>query len=301
MTLQAEALRDPRPGVAPAIALGPILIPCDLSPDAPDALRLAVPLARAHGAEIVVVHVIPTSLPAAGGFRSLPNPALLRPGLRDDVARSLDGTLQPARAAGVTARPEVRDGRPAEQILELAATLPAGLIVIGTHGRGAVDRAVLGSVAERVLRKAPCPVLAVSPAFVAGPTWPRTVLWATDFSADAGLGLRYALAVAGRASAGVVAVHVLEGGASHDSAARGAERRLGEAVALEGAAGRAAEVTIAAGRPSAAILDEARRRGADLIVMGASGMGALERVLFGSTVQAVLREAACPVLVVRHR
>ena len=301
---EAEARRTRSRDAAPAIALGPILCPCDFSAASPDALRLAVPLARAYGAEIVALHVIPTNLPASGGFRSLPNPALLRPHLRDDVSRALDGVLQPARAAAVVTRSALREGKPADEILKVAAALPAGLIVMGTHGRGAIDRAVLGSVAETVLRKATCPVLAVPPAFPApaGAAWPRTVLWATDFSPDADLGLRYALSVAEKARADLIVVHVLEGEGRHRAAgAHRAEERLRGAVALEGGAERDAEAVVAAGSPAGEILGLARARGVELIVLGASGMGALERMLFGSTVLGVVREAACPVLVVRRR
>jgi len=287
---------------APAIALGPILCPCDFSAASPDALRLAVPLARAYGAEIVGLHVIPTKLPASGGFRSLANPALLRPRLRDDLSRALDGALQPARAAGVATKPALREGKPADEILKVADALPAGLIVMGTHGQGAVDRAVLGSVAETVIRKATCPVLAVPPAFLAVTGWPRTVLWATDFSPDARLALRYALSIAEKARADLIAMHVLEGQDRRRAGDTGrAEERLRGAVALAGGAELGADAVVAAGSAAGEILGLARARAVDLIVLGASGTGALERLLFGSTVLAVVREAACPVLVVRRR
>lgn len=286
----------------PAIELGTILCPCDFSPASPDALGVALPLARAYGAEMVALHVIPTHLPAAGGFRSLANPALLRPQLRHDVSRALDGVLQPARAAAVVARPALREGMPADEILKVAAALPAGLIVMGTHDRGAVDRAVLGSVAETVLRKATCPVLAVPPAFrvPAGEDWPRRVLWATDFSPDARLALRYALSIAGKTLADLIVMHVLEGTKRHPAAgADRTEERLHGAVALAGGAALGAEAVVAAGKTAPEILALARARGVALIVLGASGMGALERMFFGSTVLAVVREAACPVMVVR--
>jgi nucleotide-binding universal stress UspA family protein len=287
---------------ASAVSFDPILCPCDFSVASPDALRVAVPLARAYGAEIVGLHVIPTSLPAGGGFRSLPNPALLRPHLREEVSRALDGALQPARAAAVTTRPQLREGRPADEILKAAASLSAGLIVIGTRGRRAVDRAVLGSVAETVLRKSRCPVLAVPPAFHAGARWPRAVLWATDFSPDAGVAVRYALSLAEKSRAELIALHVQEGPAGRRGlVTRRVEERLRGAVALAGGAELGADAVVATGSASGAILAVARTRAADLIVLGASGTGVLERLLFGSTVMAVVRQSACPVLVVRQR
>jgi nucleotide-binding universal stress UspA family protein len=287
---------------APAIALSPILCPCDFSAASPVALGLAVPLARAYGAEIVALHVIPTKLPASGGFRSLANPALLRPHLRHDLSRALDGVLQPARAAALVTASALREGRPAQEILKAAAALPAGLIVMGTHGRRAVDRAVLGSVAETVLRKAPCPVLAVPPTFLAGAAWPRTVLWATDFSPDARLALRYALSITGKSRAELIAMHVEEDqGRRRAGAAGRAEERLRGAVALAGGAELGADAVVSTGSAAGRIFGLARTRAVDLIVLGASGTGALERLFFGSTVLAVIRKAACPVLVVRCR
>ena len=287
---------------ASEIEIGAILCPCDFSVASAEALRLAVLLARTHGAEIVALHVIPVNLPASGRFRSFPNPALLRPHLRDDLFCSLAGVLQPARAAAVVNRSELREGRPADEILKVAEALPAGLIVMGTHDRGAVHRAVLGSVAETVLRKAPCPVLTVPPAFQApaGEGWPRTVLWATDFSPDAGLGLRYALSVAEKARAELIVVHVLEGEGQRVADTPRLEERLREAVARAGGAHLGAQAVVAAGSAAREILGLARARTAELVVMGASGTGALERLMFGSTVIAVVREAACPVLVVRQ-
>jgi nucleotide-binding universal stress UspA family protein len=286
---------------APAIALDPILCPCDFSAASPVSLGLAVPLARAYGAEIVALHVIPTKLPASGGFRSLANPALLRPHLRHDAARALDGALQPARAAGVVTKTALREGNPADEILQAAAALSAGLIVTGTHARGAVDRAVLGSVAETVLRKSACPVLAVPPAFHAGARWPRAVLWATDFSPDAGVALRYALSVAEKSRAELIAMHVQEGASGRRAlATRRVKERIRGAVALAGGAERGADAVVATGSAAGEILALARARAVDLVVLGASGTGALQRLLFGSTVMAVVRQSACPVLVVRR-
>ena len=246
---------------APPIAFNPILYACDFSAVSPDALGAATRLARVFGAGIVGLHVVPTSVPAAGGFRALPNPALLRPRLRDELSRALDGALEPSRAASVPTRAELREGKPADEIREVAEALPAGLIVIGTHGRRALDRAVLGSVAETVLREASCPVLAVPPAFRAAAAWPRVVLWAPAFSPDAALAERYALAIADKSGA---------------------------------------ETVVAAGRASEEILARASERAVDLIVLGASHTGPLRRRLFGSPLIAVVRRSVCPVLVVRR-
>ena len=71
---------------------------------------------------------------------------------------------QSVTAAGVSVETLVESGYPVQHILARAAALPADLVVMGTHGRGGFERLVLGSVTEKVLRKAPCPVMAVPPA-----------------------------------------------------------------------------------------------------------------------------------------
>ena len=285
----------------PAVAFAPVLYACDFSASAPDALPVAVALARAYGAGIVALHVIPTRLPEVGGFRSLPNPSLLRPSLRDDIGRALDGALQPARAAGVATRAEIREGSPADGILEVAEALAAGVVVVGTRRRGALERSALGSVTETVLRKTSRPVLAVPPGFHASAAWPQKVLWATDFSDDAGLAVRYAASIARQCRAELAALHVDEALAGrHDGSARVLEERLRADLATASGAAPGGEVIVAPGRAAAVIVAEAAARAVDLIVMGSSGAHALGR-WFGSTATAVVRHSECPVLVVRRR
>ena len=296
--MSAPAVR--RADAEPAVAFAPVLYACDFSAGAPDALRVAVALARTYGAGIVGLHVIPTRLPAKGGFRSLPNPSLLRPSLRADLGRALDGALQPARAAGATTRSEIREGIAADEILQAAEALDAGVVVVGTRRRGVVGRSALGSVAENVLRHSGRPVLAVPADFHACAAWPQKILWATDFSADAALALRYAASIATRCDAELVALHVDEARVGqHRDSMRDVEERLRGEVAVAGAARRVATVA-AAGRAADVIAAEAAAQVVDLVVMGASGAGALGRWV-GSTVTAVARHSECPVLVVPRR
>ena len=138
-----------------------ILWPCDLGVVSNRALEQAVVLARLAGAEIRALHVVADTLPPSVDLVAVPNPALLDPKLRPRLVRELERRLEPARAAGVAARAQVRVGKPAREILRVAAELPADLVVMGAHERGRVARLFLGSVSERVLRAAPCPVLVV--------------------------------------------------------------------------------------------------------------------------------------------
>jgi nucleotide-binding universal stress UspA family protein len=139
-----------------------ILYPTDFSTASRAALARAVELARAQKAELVIAHVLPMVMPMTGdGYVS--------PKVFDDIQRStrqqgqkqLDGVLARARKAGARARGLLLDGVPASQITRAAKSQRADVIVMGTHGRTGFTRLLLGSVAERVVGTAPCPVLTV--------------------------------------------------------------------------------------------------------------------------------------------
>ena len=139
-----------------------IVVPTDFSPSSVDAWALAQRLAIALGSEILLVHVfIEAPLWGEGPFNSehvREVYAASRPSVGGGQAR---GVGAPARAAGVHVRPVLRRGVPYAEIVALATDERADLILIGTHGRGGLNRALLGSVADRVVRLAPCPVLTV--------------------------------------------------------------------------------------------------------------------------------------------
>jgi nucleotide-binding universal stress UspA family protein len=132
-----------------------ILYPTDFSHSSAGAYRLACSLAGYHHARLVIAHVLATPVAAYVGG-----------GLVTDPASHLQETqrmLERMRPADVTFEVEHRlvGGEPAEEIVRLAGELKCDLIVLGTHGRTGLPRLVLGSVAEQVVRKAPCPVLTV--------------------------------------------------------------------------------------------------------------------------------------------
>ncbi|MGK4001850.1 universal stress protein [Sorangium sp. So ce1036] len=139
-----------------------LLLAHDFDATSEHALDVAIELARKLAAKIVVAHVY--SVPVY----SFPEGSSLIPSAEDAARiaeaaqRSLDEVLarrQPS--AGVELSGELRAGVPDEEICRLAEEIGADLLVIGTHGRGAVARALLGSVAQRVVRSAKMPVLTV--------------------------------------------------------------------------------------------------------------------------------------------
>lgn len=211
------------------------------------------------------------------------------------------------------------EGDPIEEILKAGAEGPADLIVLGTHGRGGFQRLVLGSIAEKVLRRAACPVLTVPPRAVVTPadTAPalRHILCPVEFSEASLRALEFAYSLAKESNARITLLHAVEALAGvepleHAGAVMTEWLRFQEENARKRLAGLVPagardwcnpEILVATGRAYAEILRAAGRSASDLIVMGVQGRGALDLMLFGSTTQHVVRQAACPVLTVRGR
>ena len=140
-----------------------ILVPVDFSPHAERAFSYATALAHRLGAELTLVHVVedPFATGAWGAEVYIPNIGEFLQNLVAAAERQLTMLKDGAAATGVATKTAVITGRPAQSIVEHAASERCDLIVMGTHGRTGLSHAVMGSVAERVLRKAPCPVLTV--------------------------------------------------------------------------------------------------------------------------------------------
>lgn len=138
-----------------------ILHPTDFSPAAERARELALELARALGAELTFVHVHPDPLVYGAGVSGGDALERLTDQQRRWAAETLEARVLDARGAGVAARAIVARGAPDKEIVRLAEQLGARLIVMGAAGDGGVTRLLLGSVAGRVIRTAPCPVVTV--------------------------------------------------------------------------------------------------------------------------------------------
>jgi nucleotide-binding universal stress UspA family protein len=146
-----------------AIEIRCILVPLDFSDQAPAVLDWAAHLAGEHGSRVVLMHAY--HLPVE--FQQLEG-AYLPPDFWSNVKVEAEHTLsrfaEDLERRGVEVEKVVREGYPATVIVEEAASQPADLIVIGTHGLSGLKHLLLGSIAERVVQKAPCPVLTVKTA-----------------------------------------------------------------------------------------------------------------------------------------
>ncbi|MEQ1908171.1 MAG: universal stress protein [Vicinamibacterales bacterium] len=296
-----------------------ILCPVDLSETSGHAVTLAAALSARSGAQLTLHYVyVPMFVPVPG----LPIPGDRIPA--DEVARVIDEVRIFATAAGgPPGTPVTVDvGHPAAEILARAERDKSDLIVMGTHGASGFTRLVLGSVTEKVLRQAPCPVLTVPPGAPATSHLPfRHIVCAVDFADWSMAALNVAVSLAQESGARITAVHAIEWPWPEPPApifsdipkaqadalfefrrytSDRAGSRLADAV-RDVVGGRCdADTEVVNGKGHVEVVRAASSRQADLIVIGMHGRSPLDLAIFGSTTNQVVRHAACPVLTVRR-
>jgi nucleotide-binding universal stress UspA family protein len=294
------------------IALTHILVATDFGEAADTALIYGRALATGFGTSMDVLHVVDNPFL----YASVADPLWqLNRRLTDEDRRTLH----------VRAVMEVSDA-PADVIVEHAKTAGIDLIITGTHGRSGLPRLLLGSVAERVVRTAPCPVLSVHhperefarsdiPMEVAMIAL-KNILVATDFGEAADAALTYGRTLAGAFGATLHVLHVVDtvypamlGAEAYatmtpdllEQAEDEARTRLDERVMDSDGSGPPTRRALWRARvPAPAIAQYAKDEGIDLIVMGTRGRGGVTHLLLGSVAEKVVRTAPCPVLTVHH-
>jgi nucleotide-binding universal stress UspA family protein/prolyl-tRNA editing enzyme YbaK/EbsC (Cys-tRNA(Pro) deacylase) len=284
-----------------------ILLATDGSPDAALAAKAAADLSEATGAELHLVHAWRVGV----GPRL---EAYLRRPAEGEAHTLLEGQVREVERMGASVTDShLREGRPAEEILELCEEIEAGLIVMGGRGLGSVGRLLLGSVCEGVVHHARDPVLVVRGGEEAWP--PERVIIGDDGSAVARQAGGLAARIGGLFGARGVIIHVyLEmpeidtkvrafDPRAADDALRRAERDLKRrAHELEEVLGSRPQVQIAVGDAAHVLLEEVRdgdeKRA--LIAVGSRGLGLVGRMRLGSVSTKILRAARGPVLVYPH-
>lgn len=296
-----------------------ILCPIDFSDYSRRALDHAVAIATWFESTITVLNIYPV-VPAASYALGAPSLTAPLPTPQDK-----DALLASMRrfAAGIESdvpiQFEIVEGNTASEIVERARATLSDLIVMGTHGRSGFEHLLLGSVTEKVIRKARCPVLTVprgmTDAVPAPPVLFKRILCATDFSEASIRALDYAMTLAQEADAHLTIMHVVEVTPAPRSDVENAleSKMLGAYVAaaaddraerLKGLIPDAVrtyctvDTTLAIGKAYREILRVASEHETELIVLGAHGR-AISELLFGSTAHQVVRQARCPVLTIR--
>jgi nucleotide-binding universal stress UspA family protein len=289
-----------------------ILCAIDLSDVSEPALACAVSLGRTFGASVTALHVF-DPWPPLGPLMAAREPRQPEFDARAVTTRELQALLARFASGESGLHLQTAEGNASTEIVRQAREIDADLIVIGTHGRSGFDRVTLGSVAEKVLRKSPCPVLTLPPG--AGPLTQevafRTILCPVDFSSDSAHALDFAVALASRVDGTVTALHIVDAldgepeplTPAYIAEFRRQQRQAAQTTLLNMIATRAdaARVTgiVALGRPHREILRVAAEQASDLIVMGVRGRGPVDLTLFGSTANQVVRRATCAVLTIR--
>lgn len=287
-----------------------ILCPLDFSDESRHAFDHAVMLAGWYRSTLTVLHVRHPAFYA--------EPPILfaeiagsEPSLEDAQAR-MQSWLAPARSAGVECDAVALDGNnPAARIVETAGKIGADLIVLGTHGRSGFQRLLLGSVTEKVVRTATCPVVTVPPPSVATSVLPFTrIVCGVDFSDSSTKAVRFALSIAKESGARLTLLHAFElpdnetlamfDLATYRDAVRAdAQERLAALITDEDRVWCEPSIRVVLGKPYEQVLAAVAEEHADLVVLGVHGRNPFDIMVFGSTTNQVVRRATCPVLTLR--
>ncbi len=293
-----------------------IVCPVDFSEPSRHAIDCAAVLARWYDAPILALHVhtavgAPVSafeLAGAGSTDNGPELSLVRQVAADFVAA--------AAPSDVRVRVAVAFGSPPAEIVAEAGRDVGTVVVMGTRGASGLEHLLLGSVTEKVLRSAACPVMTVPPrAQITSQVPFKRVLCPIDFSPASQQALVLALSMAREGDAQLTLLHVVEGlsrgeAAPHSRAfyspeyagfrGRDALENLRAMIPTEASNWCFPEAQLAHGRAAAEILQFAAMHHMDVIVMGVDGRSALDQAVFGSTTNQVIRAATCPVVTLRR-
>jgi nucleotide-binding universal stress UspA family protein len=287
-----------------------ILCPVDFSEYSIRAYDYAYSLAKHYGARLVLEHVV-QPITVTYPYYGFPDVTAydLYWNVSSDAEKRLQDLVRTHGANGV--RPEwvVEKGVAPDAILGLAEEKDASLIVMGTHGRRGLDRLALGSVTERVVRRARCPVLAVrkpahdfiTPGAAGDPVQLRKILLCTDFSAHSERALDYAFSLAMEYNAELTLLNVIEDAPSSKDLGLTTSATI---TALESIIPKDApdwcrvKCVVRIGKPYEEIIQLALECHSDLVILGVRGRNALDLALFGSTTQRVIQLGCCPVLAI---
>jgi nucleotide-binding universal stress UspA family protein len=288
-----------------------ILCPIDFSEFSVRAYRHALSLAEHYRARLVAQHVVELwRYPYADYAAAEGDYEAFRRTLREGGKAQLQEFVKKHTRDETQPEIVVHQGTAPDCILSFVQAQKADLIVMGTHGRRGFDRLVLGSVTDRVMRKAPCPVLAVC----APPPAPmdegekhdhghrlNRILFCSDFSENSERALKYAISATEEYGADLTLLHVLEGipnPAKTEEAIAAATVQLEKLIPLERRGALNVKTAVRTGKPYQQVIQLALKERMDIVIMGASGRGALDVAIFGSTTYRVIQLGCCPVLAV---
>jgi nucleotide-binding universal stress UspA family protein len=286
-----------------------ILCPVDFSEFSVRAYRHAQSLADHYRSKLVALHIVELWRHPSASFAATVSlyeeycQSLLGNGkqqLQEFVKQHTHCEVQPELGVG--------QGMAPDAILSFAQEQNSELIVMGTHGLRGFDRLMLGSVTDRVMRNAVCPVMAVREPprdlAAAGQEQRYThrlnrIVACTDFSEDSERALSYAISAAAEYDAELTLLHVLEEASSpskNERAVAEATHQLEQLIPPDRSNRLKMKTAVLTGKPYQQIIQFAEQAQTDLMTMGVRGRGALDLAVFGSTTYRVMQLGPCPVL-----
>jgi nucleotide-binding universal stress UspA family protein len=294
------------------IQLANILVPVDFSPCSGKAINYGLSLALQFRARLVLAHIVP-SIAALNYTFPADTYEHQKEAFADAHAR-LPQQIPAEYRDRIDSHSVVRTGDVRDELLEIINEEKVDLVVMGTHGRRTVERFFLGSTTETMLRKVPVPILTVSriepekDVHVPGPIPIRRVVYATDYSDSAKIGLHYAAELSRTFRADLTLLRVMDRLELWGSELIGhlprditrvreiAVEQLQKLAELERAADIKIETAVIEGTPHHEITTFAEDTNADLIVLNVQSKSMLERAMLGATAERVIRSARVPVL-----
>lgn len=291
----------------PQLELKHILVTTDFSEYSRMALKQAIAVARLHGADLTILHLMP---PEPIIYSALEADSYSSEADRDRLFPQIE-KIEEEEGISSVAHQFLLERGPLDEVLErVVRDRQISMLMLGTHGRTGLRKVFLGSVAEEIFRMASCPVMTIGPEIPAqllrhGKF--NSVLFATDFSSGSQHALPYAIGFAQESQARLTMLHVLEEQSvtamyMHDELMKAARQRMLDMIPWP-ALLASTEFELVTGYPVESILRVAREHNADLIVLGvhkSSGMGARASAHLPWTIaHSVVCHAKCPVLTVR--
>jgi nucleotide-binding universal stress UspA family protein len=292
------------------ISLKKILVPVDFSEPSKKAVTFGLTLAGQFDASLILAHIVPKS---SGLVYAIPTQLLeIEKAQYAKAAVEIRNLVPSEHASRVDLQTIVRIGTIEQELLGIVGDEAIDAVVMGTHGRRYLSRWFMGSVTEHILRHVPVPVLTVSHVeaeqHAIGLVSLKRILYATDLSESATIGLRYAIEFARGTGAHLTVMHVVD---DEDRMLWGPaliahldrikvvadfRRRLDDLVKQEEASGVQIEALLVEGKPFRKIVEIAEHRRMDIIVLNLQSKSMMERALLGSAAERVVRLARTPVL-----
>jgi nucleotide-binding universal stress UspA family protein len=286
-----------------------ILCPVDFSEFSAAAYQYALSLAEYYHGRLTCLHVVELwKYPFADYAAHEADFAKFEKALKEGGEVQLRNFVEKYSSHGIQPELVVRQGNASDCTLWFAEKEDMEVIVMGTHGRGGFDRLVLGSNADRIMRKARCPVLVVSNPSQSVPTIGPDrkhrlgrILYCTDFSHNSEGARGYAISLAAEYSAELTLLHVADKAsdlARADAVTAERTRQLDRLVSETEHKKFNLRSVVKFGKPYEEIVRHAAEMQASLIIMTARGGDAIDRAVFGSTTYRVIQLGPCPVLAI---